>query len=97
MGRRKVCKTANRTEEEKKNLTLRLSRIEGQVRGIKRMIAEDKPCEELLIQLRSIDKAVKSISNEIVKDYMMTYVAEEVQKGNLTVLKQLDEFYRTLQ
>lgn len=97
MGRRKAYKIASRSEEEITSLIRRLSRIEGQVKGIKRMVTEGKTCEELLIQLRSIDKSIKSISNEIVKDYMMTYVVEEVQNGNLTVLKQLDDFYKSLQ
>ena len=97
MERKKEYKKTNRTDKDKKNLTLRLSKIEGQVRGIKRMIAEDKSCEELLIQLRSIEKAMKSISNEVIKDFMMTHVVEEVQKGNIEILKQVDEYYKTLQ
>lgn len=97
MGRRKEYKIIYTEEEEKINLIHRLSKIEGQVRGIKRMIAEEKKYDELLIQLRSIDKALASISNELVRDFMTTHVVTEVQKGNLEVLKQLEDFYKSLQ
>lgn len=44
-----------RTEEEKRSITNRLNRIEGQIRGINRMILEDRYCDEILIQLSAID------------------------------------------
>ena len=62
----KQCKNCSgkktvRTKEEKKIVTDRLNRIEGQIKGIKRMIEEDRYCDDILIQLSAIDKAKYNI------------------------------------
>ena len=50
-----------RTQEETNNLVKRLNRIEGQVKGIKNMILEDRECMEILNQLRSVSSALKGV------------------------------------
>ena len=50
-------KSTHRTEEEKKSLTKRLNIIEGQIRGIKQMIEDDRYCADILIQLSAISKS----------------------------------------
>ena len=58
---KKCChKTKKRTEKEYKDLLNRLSRIEGQVRGIKRMVEEDYYCTDILIQVSAITAALNS-------------------------------------
>ena len=53
-------KSTHRTEEEKKSLTKRLNIIEGQIRGIKQMIEDDRYCADILIQLSAISKSLES-------------------------------------
>ena len=50
-----------RTKEETEKLVKRLNRIEGQVKGIKNMIVEDRECMEILNQLRSVSSALKGV------------------------------------
>ena len=53
-------KSTHRTDEEKKRLTKRLNIIEGQVRGVKQMIENDRYCDDVLTQLSAINKALES-------------------------------------
>ena len=59
-------KTKVRSEEEKRSLINRLSRIEGQVRGIKAMLEDDKYCIDILTQTSATASALNSLSREIL-------------------------------
>lgn len=59
--------STHRTETEKKYLEIRLKTIEGQVRGIAKMVAEDKYCNDILIQLLAINKSLKILNKKILK------------------------------
>ena len=59
-------KSTHRTDEEKKRLTKRLNIIEGQVRGVKQMIENDRYCDDVLTQLSAINKALESLENSIL-------------------------------
>ena len=63
-------KKTHRSEEEKKIITNRISRIEGQLRGVKKMVQEDIYCKEILIQLSAIENSVKSVSNHILENHL---------------------------
>jgi CsoR family transcriptional regulator, copper-sensing transcriptional repressor len=65
-------------EEELQN---RLSRIEGHVRGIKRMLAEHASCEELLIQLSAVRAALNQATARLLENHMETCVATCVRMG----------------
>lgn len=65
-------------EEELKN---RLSRIEGHVRGIKRMLAEHASCEDLLIQLSAVRSALNQATARLLENHMETCVSECVRAG----------------
>lgn len=56
-------------EAKKKNLA-RLRRIEGQVRGIARMIHEDRYCVDVLDQVAAVEKALKAVSAALVKNHL---------------------------
>ena len=60
-------KSTHRTDEEKKDLTKRMNIIEGQIRGVKQMIEDDRYCSDILIQLSAINKAVESLKNMATK------------------------------
>ena len=75
-------KFTKRSESEKKIINNRLNRIEGQVRGVKKMIEEDRYCDDVLIQLSAIDKSVKSLANHILENHMQTCVLKDLESGN---------------
>ncbi|MCI9182327.1 MAG: metal-sensing transcriptional repressor [Acholeplasmatales bacterium] len=86
-----------RTEEEKRSITNRLNRIEGQIRGINRMILEDRYCDEILIQLSAIDKSIKSLANCILEKHMKSCVKENIIKGNESVLDEIVDLFKRFQ
>lgn len=63
-------------------LTRRLRRIEGQVRGIIKMVEEDKPCEEILIQIGSIKAALHKAGQRILEGHLHHCVLEGIKAGN---------------
>ncbi len=65
-------------EEELQN---RLSRIEGHVRGIKRMLAEHSSCEDLLIQISAVRSALNQATARLLENHMDTCVADRVRAG----------------
>ena len=64
------CKVKIRSEEEKKKLISRLNRLIGQMNGVKKMIQDDRYCDDVLIQLSAIDKAIKSLANLLLENHM---------------------------
>jgi DNA-binding FrmR family transcriptional regulator len=54
----------------KEVLNTRLNRIEGQIRGLQKMIDEDKDCESILIQLTAIRGGIESVGSLILKNYL---------------------------
>src|SRR5258708_7623619 len=54
----------------KKSATARLSRIEGQVRGVSRMIAEDRYCIDVMNQIEAVKAALKKLQDEILRDHI---------------------------
>lgn len=61
---------------ERKAMLNRLKRVEGQLRGIQRMIIEDKPCTEIILQLSAARKAMQTACIEILKGYVKNCLAE---------------------
>jgi len=57
-------------EQEKKEVLLRLKRIEGQLRGIQRMIQEGSPCPDILTQVAAATAATKKVGAAILQTYM---------------------------
>ena len=82
-------KTKMRSEEEKRALVNRLSRIEGQVRGIKEMLLDDKYCVDILTQTSAISSALNSFAREIVESHIRSCVAEGVRSGDDEKIEEL--------
>jgi DNA-binding FrmR family transcriptional regulator len=66
----------------------RLSRIEGQVRGVARMVDEQRYCIDILTQIRAIKAALNKVETEILKDHADHCVADAIQSGDETEQKQ---------
>ena len=88
------CKKKVRTEEEKKVLNTRLNRIIGQMNGIKKMIDEDRYCDDILIQLAAIEKSVKSLSTVILDNHMRTCLVSSIKDGDLTVVDEIVDLFK---
>lgn len=63
-------------------LLTRLSRIEGQIRGVARMVAEDRYCIDILIQMQAIKSALKRVEDEVLKDHSAHCVADAIRSGD---------------
>ena len=84
MKREKNCeKKTYRGEKERKTIINRINRIEGQLRGIKKMVQEDTYCNDILVQLSAVQNSVKSLSNHILENHLYTCVANDIENGNL--------------
>jgi DNA-binding FrmR family transcriptional regulator len=68
--------------ELESELETRLSRIEGQVRGIRRMLGEHKDCESLIIQVAAAKAGLNQVMIKLLEGHMETCVAESVMAGN---------------
>ena len=86
-----------RSAEDKKTIITRLNRIAGQIGGVKKMIEDDKYCDDVLIQLSAIDKSVKSLANLIVEKHMYSCVLENVKNGNTEVLSEVANLFKRFQ
>lgn len=70
-----------RTDEEKEATINRLKRIEGQVRGIQRMVEEDRYCVDILVQISAINAALKKVGFNVAERHMKHCVSHAVQDG----------------
>jgi CsoR family transcriptional regulator, copper-sensing transcriptional repressor len=67
---------------EKDALTKRLHRIEGQVRGIERMVEEDRYCIDILTQIAAVSTALDSLAFRILDDHVQHCVAGALASGD---------------
>lgn len=88
------CRKKQRSEEEYKSLANRLSRIEGQVRGIRRMLDEDAYCPDILIQVSAVNAALNSFNKVLLAEHIRTCVKDDILAGNDETI---DELVATLQ
>lgn len=98
MEEKKECtcchKTKERSEKEYKDLLNRLSRIEGQVRGIKGMVERDAYCTDILVQVAAINAALNSFNKVLLANHIKTCVTQDIRDGKDETV---DELVATLQ
>ena len=87
-------KKKERSEKEVKRMLNRLSRIEGQVRGMKKMVEENRYCIDILIQAEAVSAAINAFNKELMSEHIRTCVAENIKAGNDEVI---EELVKTLQ
>lgn len=76
-----------------KQLVTRLNRIEGQVRGVKRMIEEDAYCDDVLNQISSIQSALYGVAKLLLEKHMKSCVRDQLLEGDEQVI---DEVLKTI-
>ena len=87
-------KTKERSEAEYRSLMNRLNRIEGQIRGIKKMVEESAYCTDVLIQVSAVNAALNAFNKELLSEHIRTCVAEDIRNGRDGTV---DELVCTLQ
>ena len=93
----KTCcceKKTFRSEEEQKKLMNRLSRIEGQIRGIRGMIEKDAYCADILVQCAAVTAAMNAFNRELLSSHIRSCVARDIREGKDETI---DELVATLQ
>lgn len=74
----------------------RLKRIEGQVRGIQRMLEEDAYCADILTQVSAANSALNGFSKELLSEHLHTCVAKDIRQGKDEAIDELAELLRKL-
>ena len=98
MSNNKVCgcsgKTTDRSEIECKKLIYRLNRIEGQIRGIRRMVENNAYCTDILMQSAAVNAAVNSFNKDLISSHIKGCVLRDIRECKDEVI---DELVITLQ
>lgn len=98
MAEKEMCgccgKTTDCSGEERKKLIHRLNRIEGQIRGIRRMVENDAYCADILVQSAAVNAAVNAFNKELLASHIRGCVARDIREGKDEVI---DELVATLQ
>lgn len=71
-----------KSEDEKKQLINRLKRVEGQVRGIQKMVEEDRYCIDIMIQINAINAALKKVGANLLEHHTSHCVLEAIESGD---------------
>ncbi len=83
------------------DINKRLKRIEGQVRGIQKMVNEDKPCEDILIQIGAVKSALHKTGQSILEGHMHHCILDGIKDGNEDetinqLISALNQFSKTI-
>lgn len=93
----KTCCHYRKTHRGIKDIELinkRLNRIDGQIKGIKKMINEDIYCNDVLIQLAAVDKAIKNLSNIILENHLYICITEDLEEGKLESIDEIISLFK---
>lgn len=88
------CRKKHREDKEYRDLINRLSRIEGQVRGIRNMLEEERYCVDILTQVSAIQSALNSFNKVLLSNHIKSCVVQDIQAGDE---KAVDELCATIQ
>lgn len=87
------CKKKVRSADEHKSLMNRLSRIEGQIRGLRKMLEEDAYCIDIINQASAASSALNSFNKEMLSSHIRSCVADDIRDGGG---EKVDELVSTL-
>ena len=83
------CRTKHRDDKEERDLLNRLSRIEGQIRGIRGMVEKNAYCADILIQSAAVNAAVNAFNKELLASHIRGCVARDIREGRDEVIDEL--------
>ena len=78
-----------RDEKEYKDLVIRLNRIEGQVRGVKKMVEEERYCIDILTQVTAVQAALNAFNRVLLSDHIKTCVVDDIKNGSEETVDEL--------
>ncbi len=85
-----------RPEKEYRDLINRLSRIEGQIRALRRMVEENAYCPDILTQSSAAAQALNAFNRELISSHMRTCVAEDIRAGRDGTVDEMVDLLRRL-
>lgn len=85
-----------RNKELIDNLTKRLNKISGQINGINNMISSNRYCNDILIQLAAVEKALQEVGYIILQDHLHTCVADDIKNNDFSSLDESIETFKKL-
>ena len=88
------CRTKHRGNKEYRDLINRLRRVEGQIRGVQKMVEEDRYCVDILIQVMAVQSALNSFNKVLLSNHIKSCVVEDIKNGNENAV---DELCATIQ
>ena len=84
-----AVKHKHREMQEKKSLMTRLNKIEGQVRGIRAMVDDDRYCVDILTQVSAVQAALNSFNKVLLANHIRTCVADDIRDGKEETVDEL--------
>ncbi len=82
MSECKCVRHKKRSEDQKKDLLIRLRKAEGQIRGIEKMVEEDSYCPDILVQVSAVTSALNSFNKVLLAAHIRSCVTEDILQGN---------------
>ena len=89
-------KITHRSDDTKKAYTKRLNSIEGQIRGINKMIEDDRHCDDIMIQISAVTNALKSLGQEILLHHMKTCMVEDIESKKYETIDEIMELCKRM-
>ena len=84
-----TMRKTHHSPETKRNLTVRLNRIEGQIRGINGMIERDAYCDDIITQISATQAALNSVANILLEGHLKSCVRNKMLAGDEDILDEL--------
>jgi len=77
-----VCRRKHREAPEERGMMNRLNRIEGQIRGIKAMVEDERYCVDILTQVAAVQAALNSFSKVLLEHHIKSCVVDDIKSGD---------------
>lgn len=78
-------------DDRRDRLQSRLNRVEGQVRGVSRMLEDQRPCIEVLQQLASVQAALRGVTKDVLRNYLERCATDAIKSGEDAIYDELME------
>jgi DNA-binding FrmR family transcriptional regulator len=75
-------RAAPREAASRQNLLLRLRRVEGQVRGVQKMVEKERYCPDVLVQMSAIHESLRAVERILMKDHLQHCATEALRSGD---------------
>jgi DNA-binding FrmR family transcriptional regulator len=81
-AQKKTHRAMPREAGTRENLLLRLRRVEGQVRGVQKMVEDDRYCPDVLVQMSAIHESLRAVERILMKDHLQHCATEALRSGD---------------